>query len=82
MKKGQLIINPFDIVGIHQGIIYVERYAGFRYDNTNDGPKLRHLYAIRCECGNCKIVRRKEIQRGMSSCGCERGRKHGNKNEN
>lgn len=76
-QKGKIRINVLDIIGKHSGGLEVIGYQGHKYSFTKGGPKLRHYYVCRCDCGNITIVQRGPIKNNLQmSCGCRRGVKH------
>lgn len=76
--KGKVSINVNDIIGKRLGKLEVIAYAIKGYDYTKGGPRMRHYYWIKCDCGNKKVVRRDHlVSNKIHSCGCERGRRHG-----
>ena len=81
-KKGQILINVNDIIGKRLGKLKVISYAGYRYDITQGGERLRHCYVVECECGTIKKMRRNTlVYEIVKSCGCGRKKYHGYKNE-
>lgn len=75
MKRGKTLINVNDIIGKRLGKLEVISYAGGRYDCTLGGERKRHLYTVKCDCGNIKTIQRGQIKNEIvHSCGCERGR--------
>lgn len=79
---GKIRIDVYDIVGKRLGKLKVVGYHGNCYEETRGGPKLRHFYMVKCECGRIKVVRRSQILNNkIHSCGCERWKCSGNKNE-
>lgn len=82
VPKGKILIDIEDIIGKRLGKLEVVSYKGRRYDKTKGGDKLRHYYLCKCDCGGTNVVQRGPlVNEIVHSCGCERGRKHGNKNE-
>lgn len=80
--KSKVRINTEDLIGKRLGELKVIGYAGRCYEDTAGGPRLRHRYLIRCECGTVKMVRRGQLtSERVHSCGCLRRKKSGNKNE-
>ena len=81
-QKGKVLINVNDIIGKRLGKLEVVGYSGHYYADTKGGPRLRHYYVCECDCGVVKYIQRSQLKNEIvHSCGCERGRKHGNKNE-
>ena len=73
MKKGKILINVNDIIGKRLGKLEVMCYAGHRYDATEGGMRMRHLYVCKCDCGRTKFVQRNQILNEIiHSCGCLR----------
>lgn len=61
--KGQLSIDPQDIVGQCLGKYEVIGYDGSRYDHTAGGERLRHYYNCIDTEGANKVVRRSIVLR-------------------
>lgn len=73
MRKGQIILNPWDIIGKRLGKLKVVRYAGYTYSHTKGGMKVRHYYWCKCDCGCAKFIQRGPLLNGIvHSCGCLR----------
>lgn len=72
-RKRKVPINAFDVIGKRLGKLEVIDYLGNRYDMTKGGPRLRHYYICKCECGNIHTVQRNQILNEIiHSCGCAR----------
>lgn len=75
-RKGKALINVDDIIGKRLGKLTVTGYAGYFYDETKAGLKMRHLYWCVCDCGTTKKIRRSELKHDIvKSCGCLRERR-------
>ena len=73
MKKGKVLINVNDIIGKRLGKLKVITYAGYKYDNTAGGQRLRHYYICKCDCGKTYTVQRGPLfSETIHSCGCAR----------
>ena len=76
-QKGKILINVNDIIGKHVGKLEVISYAGYHYDTTLGGSRVRHYYRVHCECGTDKIVQRGRLtSETIHGCGCGKGKKH------
>ena len=77
--KGNVLINPNDIIGKHIGKLEVISYKCNYYDNTKGGERMRHSYVCECGCGRIKTIQRGQLTSEIvHSCGCLRGAKYGN----
>lgn len=77
MKKGKVLIDKNDLVGKRLGKLEVISYAGWRYEHTKGGYKIRHYYTCRCDCGVVKKIRRSVLKNDKAhSCGCGRSKRH------
>lgn len=75
-KRGNIKININDVIGKRLGKLQVVSYAGYYYDDTSGGERLRHHYVVKCDCGTIKVIRRGQITSGIiHSCGCSRKRR-------
>lgn len=81
-RKGKILINVNDIIGKRLGKLEVISYAGlsyagYRYNATLGGDRMRHYYRVHCDCGTEKIVQRGQLTSEIvHSCGCgRRGRR-------
>lgn len=82
--KGVIKINVDDLIGKRVGMLTVKEYAGYVYEDTKGGSKVRHYYICECACGRKKKVRRGQLLNEIiHSCGCYRKkrRKKNDKNE-
>ena len=81
-RKGIIMIDLHDIIGVESGKLKVLEYDKNWYDKTAGGDRFRHAYLCQCSCGNMVVVRRQcLLNKTTKSCGCSRkGRpkKHGN----
>lgn len=60
---GQVVINPWDVVGKVYGTMEVIQYIGKRYSETDGGSRMRHYYACRClVCGRVKRCQRGNLK--------------------
>lgn len=79
IKRGKVLINVDDVIGKRLGKLEVISYGGHYYDKTLGGERMRHYYKVSCDCGVTKYVQRGQIKSEIvHSCGCERGKRHGN----
>lgn len=62
-KRGRTKIDKQDIVGQYLGKYQVISYSGMYYDNTNGGPRLRHLYNCIHNDGTNHYVQRGQLLR-------------------
>lgn len=62
-RKGQLSIDPQDIVGQCLGKFEVQKYFGATYSGTQGGNRLRHWYWCKRGTGT-KLVQRGQVLRG------------------
>lgn len=75
-RRGDILINTNDIVGKRLGRLLVIRYVGCQYDDTLGGPRLRHFYECKCDCGTIKMIQRNQLKNEIiSSCGCLKGKR-------
>lgn len=81
--KGVIKINVDDLIGKQVGLLTVKEYAGYVYEDTKGGSKVRHYYVCECDCGRKKKIRRGQLlNEDVHSCGCYRKRRKKNdKNE-
>lgn len=81
--KGVIKINVDDLIGKQVGLLTVKEYAGFTYEDTKGGSRVRHYYICECACGKKKKIRRGQLLNEIVySCGCYRKRRKKNdKNE-
>lgn len=71
--KGKVRINVNDIIGKQVGLLKVLSYEGSYYSDTKGGPKMRHTYICKCECGKIHSVQRGPLKNEIiKSCGCKR----------
>ena len=63
-------INPNDIIGRRLERLEVESYIGYETKDTKGGPRIRHYYSCRCDCGRTKIIQRGNLFNHTHSCGC------------
>lgn len=71
--KGKISIDTKDILGMKVGKLEVVGYVGFDYWLTNGGPRMRHWYLVKCDCGAIKRVQRGALKNGITnSCGCSK----------
>lgn len=63
-RKGQLSIDPQDIVGQCLGKYEIVSYHGSRYDCTAGGNRLRHYYDCIGDQGENKVIRRDIATKG------------------
>ena len=77
--KGQVKIEPTDIIGKRLGKLEVKAYKGYSYDITLGGDRMRHYYECKCDCGTVKVLQRGQLTSEIvRSCGCSRRRnRHG-----
>lgn len=77
--KGQVKIEPTDIIGKRLGKLEVVAYKGHNYDITLGGERMRHHYECKCDCGTVKVLQRGQLTSEIvHSCGCSRMRnRHG-----
>lgn len=74
--KGQVKIEPNDIIGKRLGKLEVMAYKGHSYDITLGGDRMRHYYECKCNCGTIKVLQRGQlVSEIVHSCGCSRRRK-------
>ena len=72
-KRGKVLINVNDIIGKRLGKLKVISYAGYNYEMTLGGERMRHYYRVECECGTIKTVQRGQLTSEIvHSCGCGR----------
>lgn len=78
-NKGKVIIDVNDIIGKRLGKISVLSYVNHSYDMTGGGPRMRHYYKCKCDCGTEKVLQRGQLTSEIvHSCGCSRRRnRHG-----
>lgn len=67
--KGQLSIDPQDVVGQSLGKFDVVSYNGSVYEQTAGGAKLRHYYNCINKDGSERLARRSEVQSEMAKEG-------------
>lgn len=71
--KGKVRINVNDIIGKQIGLLKVLSYGGSYYSDTKGGPRMRHTYICKCECGKIYSVQRGPLKNEIiKSCGCKR----------
>lgn len=71
--KGVIKINVDDLIGKQVGLLTVKEYAGYVYEDTKGGSKVRHYYVCECDCGRKKKIRRSQLLNEIVySCGCYR----------
>lgn len=78
--KGQVKIEPNDVLGKRLGKLEVISYRGNKYDITLGGDRMRHYYECKCDCGTVKVLQRGQLTSEIvHSCGCSRrkGNRHG-----
>lgn len=76
-SKGKVRIDTNDIVGKEIGKLKVISYVSNWYDMTLGGPRMRHYYMCKCDCGTEKLIRRGQlVSEIVHSCGCLRRKKN------
>ncbi len=71
--KGKVKIETNDIVGKRLGKLEVMSHVSHSYDITNGGPRMRHYYECKCDCGTVKVLQRGQLTSEIvHSCGCSR----------
>lgn len=70
---GVLRVNPNDIIGKRFGRLVVTNYIGYYREEVDSKypTRTRHLYQVRCDCGNITTANRRSLMTGhKKSCGC------------
>lgn len=76
--KGQVKIEPNDIIGKRLGKLEVMAYKGHSYDITLGGDRMRHYYECKCDCGTVKVLQRGQlVSEIVHSCGCSKRKRYG-----